>query len=273
VTLTVFWLALAGISADNAESYCSTEVAIEELPDILDAMYEGLDEVLSEPESRWEVLPHGDLSGEDLIAILERWQQEAPSFQEILGSLADGHSRRISAESLEDAVALAGFLLPDFVPIEEVEEIVIEDGLLTVRFKDDLKIKQDAQEVWLLQNADDDDPFLLDEGNPPVLHETSSYTLNIASELQFEFSAEGLKGVRDGDLVGSKFIFSRSIQLSSVHGDPGLQRLDGGLVLAVDASGEPVVENGRYVGVESEEWLAVDVAGDVTRLPIPRFGE
>ena len=273
VMLMALWLSLADATADDAEAYCSPDVGVEELSAILDAMYAGIDDLPSEPESRWEVLPYGELQGEDLIAILERWKEEAPSFREILESLADGHSRRISAEALADAVELAGFLLPDFVPIEEVEEIVIENGFLTVRFRDDLKIKQDAQEVWLLKDSGEADPFQLNPSNPPHLHKTSSYTLKIASELQFQFSSAGLEGVRDGDLVGSKFVFSRSIQLQSIHDAPDLQRLEGDLVLAVDENGAPLVDNGRYVGVESEEWLEIEVAGDVTRLPIPRFGE
>ena len=273
MTAVVFWMALAGAAAADAESYCSPEVGLEELPDILEAMIRGVEELPSEPETRWEGLPHGELQGSDLIAIMERWKQEAPRFQEILGHFADGHVRTISAEALKDAVELAGFLLPDFVPIEEVEAIVIGDGLLTVQFKDDLRIKQEAQEVWLLKDSGNADPFLHDEDNPPYLHETSSYTLNIAKELQFEFSGKGLKGVRDGDLVGSKFIFSRNIQLQSVHDEVDLQRLEGDLVLMTDANGEPIVEDGRYVGVEAEEWLEVEVAGDVTRLPIPRFGK
>ena len=73
--------------------------------------------------------------------------------------------------------------------------------------------------------------------------------------------------------MGSKFIFSRNIQLQSVHDEVDLQRLEGDLVLMTDANGEPIVEDGRYVGVEAEEWLEVEVAGDVTRLPIPRFGK
>ena len=274
---SAIFLALMGLQVSDSlvGSNCVPEVVVEELPAIVDIMGDAVDEdsmLVNEPQARWEVLPHGELSGDDLIAILERWEEESPSFQEMLTSLNDGHYRRISREALQEAVDLAGFLLPDFVPLDQLEEIVIEGGTLTVRFEKDLKIDQDAQEILVLDEIDSEDPFLVDWDNPPRLHETTSYTLKINRELQFEFSNEGLHSVREGDLVGSKFIFSRAIDLRSTHGVPDVQRLEGALVLAVDADGEPLVDEGRYVGVEASEWLEVIVGGETTRLPIPQFG-
>ena len=259
---------------DWSEEY---EASMQPLPERVDFLWdEAIDWWEDDPTSIDTVnLPEGDISGEQLIQILEGWKEESPSLLEMFQRVSDGQKRTISGEAVRDAVQLAGLTLPNFIPADALEEIVIENGQAWVRLDSDQEIDVPSIDTWVLDFEDagdpDSNPYLVDSLNSPYQHASSSYTLKINEELLFDLDENGLHGIRKGDLKGAKFIFSKDIAIRSVHGEPGVQHMGDAVVLVTDANGEPLIENGYYVPKSADEWIEVTAGSDVSHVPVHRM--
>jgi|GEM_PF-4686032 len=217
-------------------------------------------------------LPSGEISAEDLLEVLEHWKEESPSLLEIFQALSDGETRTISGDAVRSAVDQAGVTLPHFIPAESLVGVEIGDGQIRVRFDESLRLKVPAKKTWVLEPGEDSDPFAVSAGATATQHKASSYNLKINEELVFDVDENGLHGIRKGDLVASKFVFSVGVSLKSIHGVDDFERIGDAYVLEIDESGEPIVVDGRYVPKKAEDWVEV-TAKDVERLGVPRLGE
>jgi hypothetical protein len=284
----VLLMALIGFAGSDVDSDCITEGAVDALSELVEVLEAELEEESGEDEQALAdaeveeipaveevpvTLPTGDIDAETLLRIFGQWKEESPSLLQILSRLVDGESRSISGDAIREAAELAGLSLPQFVPAGALVGIQIEDGELRVILDGDQRIPVDAKETYVLDVRDESDPFSVSGTSVLVNHETSSYTLHINEELVFSIGPEGIIGIRDGDLWGSKFIFSQDISLRSVHGEPGYEKLEGYVVLQTDESGEPLIVDGNYVPKEADEWLEVTAGGDTTLLGVPRLGQ
>ena len=277
------WSFLAVPAAYAGENKCTAQSSVDELLSWFGFLGEELDEEpLEVPDSGEAIevevevdvgkeLPSGSIEAQTLLDIFESWKNESPTFLEIVQRLLDGEERVISGDAVRQAIELAGLSLPEFIPSELLESVEIRDGQLVVHLKEDLELAQPSIKTWVVDPEGLDDPLSVDNGGLLRQEKSPSYTLKINEELVFNLDEEGLASIREGDLVASKFVFTRSIQLGSVHDAPGIQRIKDSIVVQVDDNGDPIVVDGHYLPVEADEWLEIEVAGDVTRLPIARL--
>jgi hypothetical protein len=258
----------------SAQNDCDLPVAVEALPGLVDFLgNEAIDWADEGPISiDTENLPPGAIDGEALVQIVEGWREESPSLLDVFQRISDGQKRTISGDAVRDAIRLAGLVLPNFIPADALVDVVIENGQIRVRLDSDQAIDVPLVRTWVLDPEDPSDPYAVGRRNRPYRHASDSYVLKISKDLLFDLDENGLHGIRDGDLKGAKFIFSKNIAIKSVHGEPGVQRLDGAVVLETDAKGEPLIENGYYVPKSADEWIEVTAGSNVSRVPVPRMG-
>ena len=277
----VLWPLLAIPAAQAGEKQCTARSPVDDLLSWFGILGEELDEepldfhdTAEEVEVEVDVgkeLPSGSIDAQTLLDIFESWKDESPTFLEIIQRLLDGEDRVISGEAVRQAIELVGLSLPEFIPADLLHSVEIGDGQLVVRLNEDLELAQPSLKTWVVDTEGLEDPLSVDNGGLLRQDKSPSYTLQINEELVFNLDEQGLVSIREGDLVASKFVFTRNIQLASVHDAPDVQRLNDSIVVQVDDNGDPIVVDGHYVPVEADEWLEISVAGDVTRLPIARL--
>jgi hypothetical protein len=264
---------------EDAGLYCGHTVGVEELFDLVDYFaseevnFEDGEEISWPVEPVIEVLPAGEITGETLAKIVQEWKVESPTLLKIFERISDGQTRTISGQAVRDAIGLVGLTLPNFIPAKALVEVVIANGQVQVFLDGDQRIDIEEVETWVFESENQESPYAVDDGTVPYRHESMSYTLHVNETLVFDLDETGLHGIRKGDLLGVKFIFSKDINLSSIHGEPDVQRLDGAVVLETDTNGNPLVVDGFYVPKTSEEWIEVTAGNDVSRIPLARMGQ
>jgi len=277
----ILFVSLLGFADQDQESglHCELNAGVEDLVELADYFsFEGLNyedgqEINGLVEPEYQVLPSGEISGEVLADIVQEWKEESPTLLKIFERISDGQVRTISGDAVREAIDLVGLTLPNFIPAEALIGVTIGNDEVRVLLDGDQEIDIAKEETWVLDPESQERAYAVDDGVLPFLHESMSYTLRVNEELVFDLNDGGLRGIREGDLVGVKFIFSKDINLSSIHGEPDVQRLEGAVVLETDAEGHPLVVDGFYVPKRSEEWIEVTAGSDVSRIPVPRMGQ
>ncbi len=199
--MIVIGLCVFSGQAAAAQNECRLDAPVGMFPGLVDFLGNELIDWAEENEDpasvETENLPSGAMSAEQLVQIVLEWKEESPSLLEVFQRVSDGQKHTISGDAVRDATQLAGLILPNFVPADALQEIVIENGQVWVRLDGDQEIDVPSVDTWVLEPQEDgSDPYAVVAQNQPYQHASTSYTLKINEDLLFDFDENGLHGIR-----------------------------------------------------------------------------
>jgi hypothetical protein len=222
---------------------------------------------------RWS-LPSGSLSAADLERAFEEVMKSGEGIMGFFGLLADGQAR-----SLDGAVVRAVFekygVKLDFLPLDALKGVEASGGKVTFRFdfgRDghrDIQLPDTRQKV--LQSKHRSDPFLVDRKNRVRDEKSSGKKLRLQQSLQLSVDANGISGLREGDIAVHHWL-AGWVNLN-IHSERHPGKIATGEkerpVLQTDSRGEPLVRDGHYQPQRYDDWVIITAAGRRIEAGIP----
>jgi hypothetical protein len=222
--------------------------------------------------STW-TLPEGDLSAADLTRAFEQVRARNEGVASLFGLFADGRRRVLKGDVVRALFEKNGVRL-DFLPMDALDRIVAEQGRLTFHFafggESTREIVLPDSSSVQLESRLKEDPLKVDPRNKVSTRKSEGKTLKISKEVQFSVNAGGIAGLRAGDMqVKAFFWFDVGIRTERTPGRVATD--DKRTVLETDASGRPLVRDGRYVPQTWDDWVVLEAGGKRVDIGIPRL--
>ena len=220
------------------------------------------------------VLPSGELSSADLERAFEEVIKSGKGIMGFFGLLADGQSRTLSGDIVRAMFAKYGVEL-DFLPLDALNRVEAANGKVTFHFdfgRDghrDVTLPDSSQKV--LDSRLRSDPYKVDRKNRVRDEKSDGKKLRIKSQLQFSVGANGLTGLREGDLAVHHWL-AGWVNMN-VHSEQHPNKVATGEknrpVLQTDSRGNPVVVDGHYQPQRYDDWVVITAAGRRIEVGIP----
>ena len=213
------------------------------------------------------VLPFVLFSAGAVPASVERPAAAAPIAPELLpvaGLLAEGAARDLALGRLAGYGPLLRFL-----PLEELDsvhpgvdgiELVFDFGERSTR-----RVELPGRERWVIDPRAGRDP--LTEGRPKRVR-GEDRTLIVHRRVRFRWDETGITGVAEGDLEVAYGPFAPNVSLRTERRASEARDEKGRIVLQVDERGEPLWAEGRWVPLQAERWVVLEVKGRCFELPL-----
>jgi hypothetical protein len=150
------------------------------------------------------------------------------------------------------------------LPLDQLAAAEMDAGRLRLRFDfgdaDTAKLELAGEQRWILK--DKRGRFDLTEGSVKRT-QSDARKLRVASEVELTYDlAQGITGVREGDLEVHAFFAWRSIEVRAFETAPQLAvNDDGHLLLAQDAAGAVLREHGEVLPEAHVRWLTITCSG------------
>jgi len=223
------------------------------------------------------VLPSGELSAADLERAFSEVQKSGRGIMGFFGLLADGQARTLSGDNVRAMFAKYDVSL-DFLPLEALNRVEAAKGKVTFHFdfgRDgyrDIQLPGSTQKV--LDSRLSSDPYKVDRKNRVRDEKTDSKKMRLKSQLQFSVNANGLSGLRTGDMAVHHWLagwVNLNVQ-SERHDDKIATGEKNRPVLQTDSRGNPVVVDGHYQPQRYDDWVVITAKGRRIEVGIPPLG-
>jgi len=238
-------LLLASLSLAQAQQDCGPQTG----DDLASGLVALLDfDVPAAPPPAPGALPTGTLTADDLEAAFQQVDAEGSGLRGLFALLADGESRTLPGDVVRAMFEKYGVQL-DLLPLGSLSQIV-SDGR-SVEFQFDFSGQKEVNipkgTAWVYK------------GGRARQIKTDAQRLRFRNRVQFTIGAEGLTGLRSGDVqaYGGWLAGFVNINLFMKRDEGQVAETDGHPTLAVGEDGRPVVQDGKYVYQRYDDWLVI----------------
>lgn len=229
-----------------------------------------------EPAAR-RAMPHGAriaLAAERACFDAGERTGASPSSVAVDGEDARARLARLLREAPEPALRAlggAGEALLAFLPLERLCDVHRTERELVLAFdtgaEETLPVAVPARTLQVL-DADSDEVAPERTGRARALR-TDERVLLVHRELRFVLDAEGIAGVREGDLEVRAGPFAVDLALRTETRAGVARDRYGRPLLAVDEHGAPLRCEGRWVVQRFERWLVLEALGHRVEVGVP----
>lgn len=219
-------------------------------------------------------LPAGELTTADIERAFQEVQKSGRGIMGFFGLLADGQARTLSGDSIRAMFEKYGVEL-EFLPLDALNRVEAANGEVTFHFDFGRQGYRDIQlpgsTTKVLDSRLSSDPTKVDRKNRVRDQKVDGKKLRLKSQLQFSVNANGLSGVREGDLAVHHWLagwVNLSVASERSPGKVATGDKDRPL-LQTDSRGNPVVVDGHYQLQRYDDWVVITAAGRRIEVGIP----